>query len=212
MLDDTLHTATITVEASDPDLVLTAPIRVALWKGAATPTAKTVAPLPYSTVVADPVRPYVYAHNGGAVIDVYNVYTGVKEASMTGFSTTLGDMAVSLNGDFLYAVDVDNARITTVNLGVRRISAQLPLATPGTRATRLKVVRPNGVEVLLMSDGQAFLTSSNKALASLPLSGGGALGASADGKRVVQQSEGGATVQHTTILLDYAALNGGTLF
>ncbi|NGZ82736.1 quinoprotein amine dehydrogenase [Duganella sp. SAP-35] len=212
MLDDTLQTGTITVTSSATDGAAIAPIRVSLWKGSAAPGAKVAVPLPYTTVVTDPARPYAYAHNGGAVIDVYNLYTGQKEASMTGFSAHLGDMAAGLNGDFLYMVDVDNARITTVDLRTRAISAQLPLATPGTRATRLKVVRPNGVEVLLMSDGQAFLTSSNSPLASLPLSGGGALGASADGKRVVQQSEAGATVQHTTILLDYAALNGGTLY
>ena len=212
LLDDTLHTATISIAGSATDIVPTQPIRVALWKGAATPAANGVAPLPYTTVVTDPARPYAYAHNGGAVIDVYNVYTGLKEASMTGFSARLGDMATGLNGDVLYAVDVDNARITTVDLRTRRISAQLPLTTPGTRATRLKVVRPNGVEVLLMSDGQAFLTAGNSALAALPLSGGGTLAASADGKRVVLQSEGAATVQHTSIALDYAALGGGTLY
>jgi hypothetical protein len=212
MLDDTLQTATVSIAGSATDISLTPPIRVSLWKGAATPAANSVVPLPYTTVITDPSRPYAYAHNGGAVIDVYNVYTGLKEASMTGFSARLGDMATSLNGDVLYVVDVDNSRITTVDLRTRRISAQLPLATPGTRATRLKVVRPNGVDVLLMSDGQAFLTFFNNKLASLPLSGGGTLGASADGKRVVLQSEGATTVQHTTIALDYAALGGGTLY
>lgn len=212
MLDDTLQTATITLTASDPDVAAPEPIRVALWRGSATPAAKAVAPLPYTTVVTDRARPYAYAHNGGAVIDVYNLYTGLKEASMTGFSARLGDMTVGVNGDFLYAVDIDNGRITTVDLNTRRISAQLPLARPGTAATRLKTARPNGVEVLLLSDGQAFLTATNQALAPLPLSSGGALAASADGKVVVQQSEGGATVLSTTIALDYAALGGGTLF
>ena len=211
MLDDTLQTATITLTAFDPDVAAPEPIRVSLWRGAAVPAAKVVAPLPYTSVVTDPARPYAYAHNGGAVIDVYNLYTGVKEASMTGFSARLGDMVTSLNGDFLYVVDIANGRITSVDLAARRIAAQLPLATPGTAATRLKTARPNGVEVLLLSDGQAFLTPGLKALAPLPL-GGGTLATSADGKLVVQQSEGGATVQNTSIALDFDALGGGTLY
>ena len=66
MLDDTLHTATISIAGSATDIAATPPIRVALWKGAATPAANGVAPLPYTTVVTDPARPYAYAHNGGA--------------------------------------------------------------------------------------------------------------------------------------------------
>jgi hypothetical protein len=213
LLDDTLSMATITLQASDPDASAPEPIRVALWKGAATPSATTTAPLPYTNVATDPARPYAYVHNGGAVIDVYNLYTGLKEASMTGFSAHLGDMATSVNGDYLYVIDVDNSRITAVDLASRAISKQLPLAVPGTKATRLKVVRPNGVEVLLLSDGQAFLTSTLAALPKLPLSTGGTLAASSNGKVVVQQDEGGASnVQHTSVALDYAALNNGTLY
>lgn len=213
LLTGTLSTATITVKASDPDASAPEPIRVALWKGAATPSAATTAPLPYTSVITDPLRPYAYAHNGGAVIDVYNLYTGAKEASLTGFSARLGAMATSLNGDYLYVIDVDNSRVTTVDLATRAISRQLPLAVPGTQATRLKVVRPNGVEMLLLSDGQAFLTSTFAALPRLPLTTGGTLGASANGKLVVQQDEAGASsVQHTSVALDYAALHNGTLY
>jgi hypothetical protein len=212
MLTDTLNTATITISSTDPDAVAPEVIRVALWKGSATPAALSTATLPYTNVTADPLRPYVYMHNGGAVIDVYNVYTGAKETSITGFSAHLGDMAVTPKGDTLYVVDVDNARVTTVNLATRAISKQLPLAAPGTKATRLKVIRPNGVEMLALSDGQLFLTAGFTRLAALPLTTGGAIAASADGKRLVQQSEATATIQHTSASIDYAALNGGTLF
>jgi DNA-binding beta-propeller fold protein YncE len=109
--------------------------------------------------VTDPLRPYAYLHNGGAVIDVYNIYTGQKEASITGFSAHLGDMAVTPNGDSLYVVDIDNARVSVVN-SAPRISGQLPLAAAGTKATRIKVLHPNGVEMLLLSDGQLFQTAS----------------------------------------------------
>jgi hypothetical protein len=211
LLSDTLSTATITVAASDPDASAPEPIRVALWKGSAAPAAAVAAPLPYTTVVADPLRPYAYAHNGGAYVDVYNLYNGAKVASMTGFSAHLGDMATSVNGDTLFMVDIDNSRITAVNLATRQISGQLPLAVAGSKDTRLKVIRPNGVEVLLLSDGSAYQVATLRRLASLPL-GGGTLAASTDGKTVVQQDEGTGNVMQTSVSVDYAALNGGTLY
>lgn len=211
LLNDTVSNGTITLAALDPDASAPEPIRVALWKGTAAPTAASSTTLPYTNVVTDAARPYAYAHNGGAVIDVYNIYTGLKEDSLTGFSAHLGDMAVSPNGDLLYVVDIDNARITAVDLRTRAISNQLPLAVAGSAATRIKLIRPNGVGMLALSDGQLYLTANNSRLANLPLSGG-TLAASADGKRVVQQTEGATTIQHTTVSVDYAALAGGTLF
>lgn len=211
MLNDTLSNATITLTALDPDATAPEPIRVALWKGAAAPSAASKTSLPYTTVITDAARPYAYAHNGGVYIDVYNVYTGIKEASITGFSAHLGDMAVTPNGDLLYVVDIDNSRITIVDLTTRVIKDQLPLAVGGTAATRIKLIRPNGVGMLVLSDGQLYLNASNSRLANLPLSSG-TLVASADGKHVLQQTEGAATIQHTTVSVDYAALAGGTLF
>jgi len=215
LLNDTLSTATITIKPSDPDASAPEVIRVALWNGSETPKTASQTALTYTNLVTDPARPYAYVHNGGAYIDVYNVYTGRKEASITGFSAGLGDMAVTPNGDALYVVDINNSRITTVDLGTRLISAQLPLAVAGTRATRLKLVRPNGVAMMLLSDGQAYLTGNNTSstrLTGLPLTTGGTLATSADGKRVVQQSENASSIQHTTVTLDYSALNNGTLY
>lgn len=212
MLNDTLNTATITITPSDPDVSAPEVIRVALWKGAAAPSAASTAGLPYTNVVTDPLRPYAYLHNGGAVIDVYNLYTGQKETSITGFSAHLGDMAVTPNGDSLYVVDIDNARLTTVNLGTRAISRQLPLPSAGSKTTRIKLIHPNGIEMVLLSDGQLFQTSSQARLGTLPLSTGGTLSASSDGKRVTQQDEGNSSVTHTSVSVDYAALGGGTLF
>jgi hypothetical protein len=109
-------------------------------------------------------------------------------------------------------VDIDNARLTAVKLSTRTISSQLPLAAAGTKATRIKAIHPNGVEMLLLSDGQLFQTASQARLGVLPLTTGGTLSASANGKRVTQQDEGNATVTQTSVSVDYAALGGGTLF
>ncbi|MTV37681.1 BACON domain-containing protein [Duganella radicis] len=212
LTSDTVSTATITVTATDPDAQAPEKIRVALWKGSATPSGAVKTTLPYTNVATDPIRPYAYLHNGGAVIDVYNVYTGAREASIAGFSAHLGDMAVTPDGATLYVVDIDNARISTINLATRAIGRQLPLSVPGTKATRLKLIRPNGVELLVLSDGQVFQTATLQKIGALPLTTGGSLTASADGKRVVQQDESGTGVQHTSASVDYSALGGGTLY
>lgn len=211
---DSVNSATITITPTDSDAVAPETIRVGLWKGSTTPTVGSAlkATLPYISVVADPARPYAYAHNGGAYIDIYNVYTGLKEASMTGFSANLGDMAIAPNGDTLYLLDVNNARVTSVNLVTRSIAAQLPLAVAGNRSTRLKAIRPNGVALLVLSDGQIYRLSDSQRLSNLPLSGGGTIAVSADGKRLLQQDENGSSIQHSSVSIDYTAFSSGTLF
>nr|WP_315398621.1 quinoprotein amine dehydrogenase [uncultured Duganella sp.] len=211
LLADTLSVATVTLKPVDPDVAPPEPIRVALWKGTFSPTDNLTLPLPYTTVVADPIRPYAYVHNGGAYIDVYNLYNGAKVATMTGFSASLGDMATSANGDYLLVHDVANARIVSVNLDTRRIETQTALAAPAARNTRLKVIRPNGVELLLLGDGTVFATDNWRQLARLPLTGG-VIAASGDGKRVLQQDEGNASVRQSTVSVDYTDLGGGTLY
>ena len=206
---DTLNIATVTLTPNDPDAKAPEPIRVALWKGTLTPTANLTLPLPYTTVIADPSRPYAYAHNGGAYIDVYNLYSGQKVITITGLAASLGDMVTGANGDFLYVLNLSNRTLTGIDLNTFAVVSQLPVAAD--KATRLKIIRPNGVEVLLLSDGAAYLTSSGARLAALPLTAGG-IAASGDGKLVVQQGENSAAVPVTSVSVDYASLGGGMLY
>ena len=207
---DSLNTATITIVPNDASAVAPEPIRVALWKGTLTPTANVTLPQSYAKVVADPLRPLVYLHNGGALVDIYNIYSGKKVGQLPGFSGTLGDMAISANGDQLYLLDIDAGVIAAIDLNTRLAVSRWPLASAADKSTRLKVIRPNGTQMLVLSNGNAFLTASGKAL-SLPLQGG-SLAASGDGKRLLQQSENNSGVQITSLSVDYAELGGGTLF
>lgn len=206
---DTLSIATVTVTPLDTDASAPEPIRVALWKGTHTPVANTSTVLTYSNVITDPIRPYAYVHNGGAYVDIYNLYSGQKTGSITGLGASLGDMATSANGDYLFLLNLSSHSLTTIDLNTQAVVSQLPVNADA--ATRLKVIRPNGVEMLVLSNGAAYLTSNGGTL-SLPLSGGGTLAASADGKSLLQQQENSATVQITTLSVDYSALNGGTLY
>ena len=205
---DTLSIATVTLTPFDADATAPEPIRVALWKGTNTPGANVSTVLAYTNVITDPIRPYAYVHNGGAYVDVYNLYNGQKVNTITGLGASLGDMTTSANGDYLYLLNLSNNSLTTIDLSTQAVVGQLPVQAD--KSTRLKMIRPNGVEMLVLSTGAAYRTA-NGARLSLPLSGG-ALAASGDGKSLLQQSENSATVQITTLSVDYAALNGGTLF
>lgn len=206
---DTLNLASVTITPTDSDALAPEVIRVAFWKGSRTPSSKTSTILPYSNVITDPLRPYAYVHNGGTYIDVYHLYTGQKVASITGLAASLGDMTTSANGDLLYLLDLSNRALVTINLATQTVSSSLALSAVDA-STRLKVIRPNGVEILALSTGAAYLTS-NQSKLSLPLQSG-TLAASGDGKRLLQQNEAASSVQIATYSVDYAALNGGTLY
>ncbi|OEZ58832.1 quinoprotein amine dehydrogenase [Duganella sp. HH105] len=206
---DTLAIATVTLTPFDADASAPEPIRVALWKGTRTPNANVSTVLSYSNVVTDPIRPYAYVHNGGAYIDVYHLYKGQKVATITGLGASLGDMAASSNGDYLFLLNLSNRSITTIDLNTQQVVAQLPV--DADKSTRLKVIRPNGVEMLVFSNGATYLTANGARLANLPLSGG-TLAASGNGKSLLQQDENNSSVMITTLSVDYAALGGGTLF
>lgn len=206
---DTLSIATVTLTPLDADASAPEPIRVALWKGTRTPVANVSTALTYSNVATDPLRPYAYVHNGGAYVDIYNLYSGQKLGSITGLGASLGDMATSANGDYLFLLNLSGRSLTTIDLNSLAVVAQLPVEADA--ATRLKVIRPNGVEMVVLSNGAAYLTATGGRL-SLPLGGGGALAASGDGKRLLQQQENSSSVQITTLSVDYSALNGGTLY
>ncbi|WP_229219146.1 quinoprotein amine dehydrogenase [Duganella sp. BJB1802] len=206
---DTLNIATVTLTPLDTDASAPEPIRVAMWKGTHTPVANVSTVLTYSNVITDPIRPYAYVHNGGAYVDIYNLYSGQKTGSITGLGASLGDMTTSANGDYLFLLNLSSRSLATIDLNTLAVVSQLPVDADA--ATRLKVIRPNGVEMLVLSTGAAYLTSNGGRL-TLPLSGGGPLAASGDGKSLLQQQENSATVQITTLSVDYSALNGGTLY
>ncbi|SEO52317.1 hypothetical protein SAMN05428959_10997 [Duganella sp. CF517] len=206
---DALHVATVTLASTDTTVAPPEPIRVALWNGAATPAAAVKTSVDYRNLVADPIRPYAYVHNGGSGIDVYNVYTAQRSAVITGVGAALGEMAVGPNGDRLYVYDTANATMVVVDLATQRKASSWALASAVGAGAHLQVIRPNGVEVVLAADGTAYL-SSGKAIGASPL-GGGAAAASADGKRLYVQNEGVSPASVDSYAIDYSEVGGGSL-
>jgi len=206
---NSLNLATVTLSSSDASVAPPEPIRVALWNGAAAPTAIVKSMQTYTRMVADPVRPYVYLHKGGADIDVYNVYTAQRIATIGAVAAALGDMAVSPNGDRLYVYDTANRAMIVVDLAAQARSTSWSLASAVTTASRIKVIRPNGVEVVLAADGKAYL-SSGKAVGDSPAVAGH-MAATADGKHLYVQDEGISPATVTGYNVDYSEVGGGTL-
>lgn len=205
---DTISYATITLSSDDASISAPESIKVALWRGSATPSAITKLSLNYKSVIADPIRPLIYAISG-ANIDVYNVYTAQKIGAMTVATAVFGDAAISPNGDRLYLEDLVHGKLQVMNLSNWTALTTWPLASRMNSSMRLKVVRPNGVELVLRSEGSAYVAASGKLLSGVR---GGTMAASANGKRVYVLDEGLSPATLTAFDLDYSDISGGTLF
>jgi hypothetical protein len=207
---NTVSYATVTLSTSASGVVAPEPVRVALWKGDTSPTAMTKLNTSYKWLVADPIRPLLYAHDGGTTIDVYNFYTAQQTASITGLGAALGDMTISPNGDRLYAYDTTNRNVVRVSLSTLSKEGAWPLAAAVGSSSRLKAIRPNGVEIILLSNGGAIAAATGKSLGSSIA--GGDMSATADGKTVYLQDEGISPASLLAFSVDYSELGGGTLF
>ena len=98
--------ATVTLKTSNPD-VAAAVINVGLWRSDEGLTTTVTLPTAYTSVVADKIRPYVYAHNGGTSIDIYNAHLGTKVGTIANIGAALSGMTVAPDGSLLYALDRD---------------------------------------------------------------------------------------------------------
>lgn len=201
--------ATITLSASDSGIQVPETVTVAIWKGATTPTANVTLPSSYSWVTGDPIRPFAYLHNGGADIDVYNLYSGAKVATLANLGAAMGDMAISPNGDTLYVFDTANRNIVLVDLATMSKRTAWPLKSAVDGSTRLIATHPNGVNVVLANNGQAYLASNGSALDPTGLFG--EMAASTDGRRIFAQPTGYAPSGVQGFAVDYSAAGGNKL-
>lgn len=201
--DGALHTATVTVSTTTPG-VLPAQVQVALWKNNAGLGATAKLTASHGQLVADAIRPYVYAHDGGTSIDVYHGYTTQKMATITNVGSALGRMAVSPDGSVLYVLDTATRSLALVDLATQARTGSWPLDDAVNSFTGLQVVRPNGIDVVLVGDGTAYV-GGRRVLGQGVGPTGTVIAATPDGQRVF--NVGGA--RHA---LDYSAMAGGTMF
>jgi hypothetical protein len=200
--DDQVSYATVTLASSAAGVIAPETIRVALWKGTVTPQAQRTLAQAYTNVVTDPIRPFAYLHNGAASLDVYNVYTGAKIATIASLGAALGDMAISPNGDTMYVFDTTNRNIVLVDLASLARKGSWPLAASVDRFARMLAMHPNGVNIVVTSTNGSYLASSGAGLGGPRL--GGEIGASGDSRRLFVNSGSAYSV-------DYSEMNGGML-
>lgn len=208
---DAVSYATVTVSSGAADAPTAATIKVALWKGSATPSASvSISGTAYTRLASDPIRPYVYAHQGGSSIDVYNAYTGSKLTTLTGVGTALGSMTSSTNGDRLYIVEEGFKRVAVVDLATLTKSGSIATTTPVHNGHELLSVRNTGVELLLLNDGTAYRASNGAAIhAATGLFG--SIAAAQTGTRVFALNQGLSPASAASFALDFADVGGGKL-
>jgi hypothetical protein len=199
--------ANVTLSSATPG-VSPAVIRVALWKSANGLIAIQPLSLTYANIVADKIRPYVYVHNNDTSIDIYHAYTKLKIGSITGVASALGKMAVSPDGRRLYELDTINQAISVVDLSSQTKIATWPLVGGDVAAsTELLVIQPNGVEVVLVGNGQAYSGSRYLGISGIR----DLMTATADGRRVYVQDKGGAPSSINSYDVDYSTMAAGVL-
>jgi DNA-binding beta-propeller fold protein YncE len=161
----------------------------------------------YTRIVADRIRPLIYAHQGGTDIDVYNAYTATQVATVTSAAAALGQMAVSPDGSRLYALDTPSRSMSVIDLDTLTKVEAWPLDLAVDTSTSLLPIRPNGVEVVLVGNGRAY--AQGRSLGFTPIAG--SMTASDDGRNVFTQDTGISPATVAAFALDYSAVGGGGL-
>lgn len=116
-----IHYANVTVESTTPTITNSGQevVRVGFYVTATTPAAQVTTAIQQfgSGFVADPVRPYVYVANfNDPDVEVYNIYTGALENTISNVGTDVRELTISSDGDMLYAIDFPDYEIVSVDL------------------------------------------------------------------------------------------------
>ncbi|MEY4765411.1 MAG: hypothetical protein RI907_2084 [Pseudomonadota bacterium] len=196
--------ATVKVTTSTPG-VEPAVIRVGMWHGAVPRPQPASRLVGYTNMVADKLRPYVYANNNGPFVDVYNAYTGMPLGKIDGFSGNLGDMAVSADGSRLYALIGGAMQLAVFNLATNKHEGVWQMSTDVSRSNTMprgmQAVRTNGVDLVILANGEVY-HASGRYLAKFNLTAPFAV--SQDGRKIYD-----VDTRHD---IDYSEMAGGLFF
>jgi len=215
LADGAIDVAKVTVSASG-GVAAAATVRVGLYRSSTGLAATTLIPSGnFTHMVADRVRPRIYAVDGSATVYVYDAYTASQVATVTNVGQRLVQAAVSPDGSRLFVLDW-SAAVKVIDLDTLTVIASWPVSGYLGNASYLSAVRPNGVDVLLVNDGmyqgKAYVEGRFVGDVS-PLGAVGILGrmaATDDGSRVYASP----TYSPTLLMpsdLDYTAVSGGTI-
>ncbi|NHQ87868.1 hypothetical protein HA050_17300 [Iodobacter sp. HSC-16F04] len=189
-------------------------IKVAIWKDSAGAVAMNKLPINYSTIIADKIRPYIYAHNGGTSIDVYHAFTAKKIFTINNVAANVAGMAVSPDGSRLFVLDTANPALAVIDLSTMKLSATWSTKGANSSTMPLLAMRSNDVDFVLLGNGMALrdgLSLGRTGMSAGYYSQAGAMSAMADGSAVYIQDSGMSPASSAVYHITYSAIGGGML-
>ena len=166
---NTVSYANVTLSSSIVG-VKAAVVRVGLWKdnNGAVKAMTPVFTAAYANAKEDKIRPYIYVDSEGSTIDIYNIYTAKKVGTINA-GVSMGAIAVSPDGNKLYAIDLGVGKVFAFNLNT--LSKVYSWDTSSyERATNLTAVRTNGNDFIFHTSGGVY-SEDKTTNGSIPISG-----------------------------------------
>ncbi len=186
-------------------------VRVAIWKSAGGLSGiTTLTGNASNELLADKIRPYIYAHSGGTGITVYNAYTAAPVATIANVGQALGQMATSPDGGKLYVIDTGSQSLKVIDLTTQAAVDSWALSRPVDRGTSLIAVRPDGYEVVILGDGTAY--AAGNALPAPGIYAPGHMSATDDGRKLYTIDTGYSPASQAVWTLDHSDISGGVLY
>jgi Viral BACON domain len=158
LAQDKLYLATVSVGSPDTTIENSEKIRVGFWVGSSGLASTLKINSAFVEAKADPIRPYVYVHNGASDISVFHIYTGAEIAKISAVAPQLGGMQISSDGKTLYVINRTESNIIPIDLDTRSVAAGWPFAANPFQIVPFKMayIRANGFGALIISDGYAY--------------------------------------------------------
>jgi len=228
---DVLNTATVSITSTDPKIENTETISVGFYVSSTDPAARVSVSLTdpgkITSLIADPVKPFIYVSHGGTDIDIYNAYTGALDSTISSAGGDLRDLSISSDGSTLYAMDQSDDSIVPISLATNTAETKFTtgLFFPGCTScatewiyNTIEYTKINGYPVLLTSGNQIIDAANGAVLGSLTnpdnlsfySSGSPMIKTSANGRIAAAQSVGGSPFSLARYSLQYSALESGS--
>jgi hypothetical protein len=148
-----MHYANVTLTPGESGIAQNEIVRVGFWVGTINPVNVDVAG-PFEEAIADPIRPYVYVHNGDQSLFVHDVNSGQRIRTIA-VGRTLGDMVVATDGSRLFAASA-SAATTPIDLTTYAVGTALP----GNAQGEIEYARVDGAELIATNTGSFINTNS----------------------------------------------------
>lgn len=208
---ETVHYADITVTSEDA--ANSQIIKTAFWVGNRSANARDGIQMAYVGMGTDTIRPYAYAGDAMGNVDVYNIHTATRIATIP-VGAAIGQFIASDDGSTIYAVEKARSVVIPITVG------DGPTFTIGTEfdvgAGRHTFGRVNGHPFLFSSGGSIYdlaagapldfdLTSVDR----FRFSGGYTADVSRNGESYCAIDTGRSPSEVSCFGLEYSRLNGG---